>query len=54
MNTQNPTEQKYTKWIWILSIVIPVAVAALFGVNLKDLGFNVEPLTFFTSNLRYN
>jgi len=46
MNTQNATEQKYNKWIWILSIVIPLAVAALFGVNLKQLGFDVEPLTF--------
>jgi len=46
MNTQNTTEQKYNKWIWILSIVIPVAVAALFGVNLKKMGFDVEPLTF--------
>ncbi|GAA0717223.1 DUF420 domain-containing protein [Aquimarina litoralis] len=40
------TESKYNKWIVVLSIVIPVAVAALFGVNLRKLGFNVEPLTF--------
>lgn len=46
MSTQNTTEQKYNKWIWVLSIVIPLAVAALFGVNLKKLGFDVEPLTF--------
>lgn len=46
MNTQNTTEQKYNKWIWILSIVIPLAVGALFFVKLKDLGFNIEPLTF--------
>lgn len=39
-------EQKYKSWITILSIAIPVAVAALFGVNLRKLGFNVEPLTF--------
>lgn len=39
-------EQKYNKWIIILSIIIPLAVAALFTVKLKDLGFNVEPLTF--------
>ncbi|WP_179339164.1 DUF420 domain-containing protein [Winogradskyella ludwigii] len=37
-------EKKYNKWIVILSIVIPIAVAALFGVNLKELGFDVEPL----------
>lgn len=39
-------EKKYNKWILVLSIVIPIAVAALFGVNLRDLGYNVEPLTF--------
>jgi putative membrane protein len=39
-------ERKYNKWIVVLSIVIPVAVAALFGVNLRRLGFDVEPLTF--------
>ncbi|MCL4122950.1 UNVERIFIED_CONTAM: hypothetical protein GTU68_009600 [Idotea baltica] len=39
-------EKKYKKIITILSIVIPLAVAALFGVNLRELGFNVEPLTF--------
>jgi len=39
-------ELKYNKWIIILSIIIPLAVAALFTVKLKDLGFNVEPLTF--------
>ncbi len=39
-------EAKYNKWIVALSVIIPIAVALLFGVNLKDLGFNVEPLTF--------
>jgi putative membrane protein len=39
-------EKKYKKIITGLSIVIPLAVAALFGVNLRKLGFNVEPLTF--------
>lgn len=39
-------EKKYKRIITILSIVIPLAVAALFGVNLRKLGFNVEPLTF--------
>ncbi len=38
-------EKKYNKWIVALSIIIPVAVAALFGVNLRSLGFDVEPLT---------
>jgi len=39
-------EKKYKKIITALSVIIPIAVAALFGVNLKSLGFNVEPLTF--------
>ena len=39
-------EKKYRKIITGLSIVIPIAVAALFGVNLRNLGFDVEPLTF--------
>ena len=39
-------EKKYNKWIVALSIIIPLAVAALFGVNLRELGFDVEPLTF--------
>jgi putative membrane protein len=39
-------ERKYRKIITALSIVIPIAVAALFLVNLRDLGFDVESLTF--------
>lgn len=39
-------EKKYKKLITAMSIVIPLAVAALFGVNLRKLGFDVEPLTF--------
>lgn len=42
----NHSEDKYKKAIVILSISIPLAVAILFGVNLRKLGFNVEPLTF--------
>jgi putative membrane protein len=42
----NTLEQKYNKWIVILSIVIPVAVAVLFKVKLSDFGFNVAPLSF--------
>jgi putative membrane protein len=44
MNTS--IEKKYNKWIIILSIFIPVAVALLFVVKLKDLGFDVAPLPF--------
>lgn len=45
-NTNLAAEKKYNKWIVFLSIVIPLVVAALFGVNLRDLGYDVEPLTF--------
>ncbi len=39
-------EKKYSIWIWILSIAIPVVVAVLFSVNLHDLGYDVKPLSF--------
>jgi putative membrane protein len=39
-------EKKYNKLIIAVSIIIPVAVAILFGVKLKDLGYDVEPLSF--------
>lgn len=39
-------ENKYNKWIVFLSIAIPLVVVLLFGVNLKKLGFDVEPLAF--------
>lgn len=39
-------EKKYKGWIWALSIIIPLAVAALFGVNLPKLGYDVKPLSF--------
>ncbi|GGC16208.1 hypothetical protein GCM10011386_05030 [Parapedobacter defluvii] len=39
-------ERKYNRWIVVLSIAIPLVVAILFGVNLRDLGYDVKPLTF--------
>lgn len=39
-------EKKYKGLIWTLSIVIPLAVAALFGINLQRMGYDVKPLTF--------
>lgn len=39
-------EQKFSKLIILVSILIPVVVAILFNVKLKDLGYNVEPLSF--------
>lgn len=35
-------EKKYNKWVVVLSIVVPLVVAALFGVKIP----NVEPLSF--------
>ena len=46
-SVENPSdEKKYNKWILILSIAIPLVVAGLFGINLRKLGFDVDPLTF--------
>lgn len=45
-NHMSNQEKKYNRIITALSIVIPLAVATLFGVNLKKLGFDVEPMTF--------
>lgn len=44
MNTNQPIldDKKYNKFIVILSVVIPVVVAILFGVKIP----NVEPLSF--------
>ena len=39
-------EKRYKGLVWTLSIVIPLAVAALFGINLRRLGYDVEPLSF--------
>ncbi|MGB1307980.1 MAG: DUF420 domain-containing protein [Oceanihabitans sp.] len=41
-NKQSEAEKKYNKWIVILSIVIPIIVASLFGIKIP----NVEPLSF--------
>ncbi|MDD5150888.1 MAG: DUF420 domain-containing protein [Flavobacterium sp.] len=42
----NSLEKKFSKFIVAVSILIPVVVAILFSVKLKDFGFNVEPLSF--------
>lgn len=42
----NAIETKYNKLIVALSVIIPLAVAVLFGVNLRKMGFDVEPLSF--------
>lgn len=43
---EKSTEKKYNVWITILSIAIPLVVALLFKVKLKDFGFDVKPLSF--------
>jgi putative membrane protein len=43
---QNTLEKKFSKLIVFISILIPVVVAILFSVKLKDFGYNVEPLSF--------
>jgi len=44
---QTPTlEKKYRVWIILVSILIPIVVAILFTVKLRDFGFEVQPLTF--------
>lgn len=46
-NSETPAlERKFRGSIIAVSIIIPVAVAILFSVKLKDLGFQVEPLSF--------
>ena len=39
---ENEKVKKYTPWVWILSISIPVVVAILFLIKIP----NVKPLTF--------
>lgn len=39
-------EKKYKGIIWTLSIIVPLVVALLFSVNLRKLGYDVEPLSF--------
>lgn len=42
----NSLEKKYNKLIIAVSVIIPIVVAILFGVKLKDFGYDVEPLSF--------
>jgi putative membrane protein len=46
-NSDNKTlEQRFKLPIILVSVLIPVAVALLFTVKLKDFGIEVEPLSF--------
>jgi putative membrane protein len=44
--SQTTIEKKYNLPIIIISVLIPIVVAILFTVKLKDFGINVEPLSF--------
>ncbi len=44
--SEKTIDQKYNKLIVFVSILIPVVVAILFGVKLKDFGYDVAPLSF--------
>lgn len=48
MNNKNDQtlEKKFRGSIIAVSIIIPIAVAVLFTVKLKDFGINIEPLSF--------
>ena len=48
MSNTKPTtlESKFKGSIIAVSIIIPIAVAVLFSVKLKDFGFDVAPLSF--------
>ena len=46
INPNQNLEQKFSKFIVVVSVLIPVVVAVLFSVKLKDLGYEVEPFSF--------
>lgn len=46
MENKAQLEKRYKLIITIMSIAIPLVVAALFGVNLPKLGYDVKPLSF--------
>lgn len=43
---ENSIEKKFNKLIIAVSILIPIVVAILFTIKLKDFGINIEPLSF--------
>lgn len=45
-NQQSSVEKKFNPLIIIVSIAIPLVVALLFSVKLKDFGIHVQPLDF--------
>ena len=51
---ENSTEKKYNVWITILSIAIPLVVALLFKVKLKDFGVRCKTIVFLATYLCNN
>lgn len=45
-NKEKKIENKYNNWIVLLSVAIPLVVVLLFSINLRTMGFDIEPLTF--------
>ncbi|NMH23916.1 DUF420 domain-containing protein [Flavobacterium solisilvae] len=45
-NQDNGLEKRFKSSIVFVSILIPIVVAILFSIKLKDFGINVEPLSF--------
>ena len=46
MKDNSNVDKKYNTLIVFVSVLIPIVVAILFTVKLKDFGFEVEPLSF--------
>lgn len=46
MENKAQLEKRYKTIITIMSIAIPLVVAALFGINLPKMGYDVQPLSF--------
>ena len=46
MENKQQLEKRYKTIITIMSIAIPLVVAALFGINLPKMGYDVQPLSF--------
>ena len=44
--SQTTIEKKFNLPIVLISVLIPIVVAILFTIKLKDFGINVEPLSF--------
>jgi putative membrane protein len=51
MNTNSgPNKTNLRKWIIAISIIIPIAVAALFGIKIEGVDFSFLPPIYATIN----